>query len=206
MFGRNLKTLREKNKLTQEDLADSLAVSRQAVCMWERGERVPKVDVLTQIAGVFGVSVDHIINHKIIHRDLERDGIMDKDTKAILVVDDEKGMRDLLTKMLTKEGYVVHTAEDGETAIMMARESLKGNIDLVLLDIKLPGINGIGTLKQLKKIQRDLPVVMISAYATHLTAVETKILGAYKTLRKPFTMDKLREVVKNALGVKTRNR
>ena len=62
MFGENLKELREKNNLTQEDLANSLAVSRQAVCMWERGERTPKVSVLTKIAKTFGVSLDHMIN------------------------------------------------------------------------------------------------------------------------------------------------
>ncbi len=62
MLGKNLKTLRRKNNLTQEALADSLAVSRQAVCMWERGERTPKVSVLTQIAKTFEVTIDHMIN------------------------------------------------------------------------------------------------------------------------------------------------
>ena len=62
MFGKNLKMLRRKNNLTQEDLANSLAVSRQAICMWERGERTPKVSVLTKIAKTFGVSLDSLIN------------------------------------------------------------------------------------------------------------------------------------------------
>ena len=65
MFGKNLKTLRKKNNLTQEDLADSLAVSRQAVCMWERGERTPKISVLTKIAKTFELSIDHIINREL---------------------------------------------------------------------------------------------------------------------------------------------
>ena len=71
---------------------------------------------------------------------------------------------------------------------------------LVLLDIKLPGINGINVLKQIKKIRKDFPVVMMSAYADHLTAVETKILGAYKCLQKPFAINELREIVKRAMG------
>ena len=62
MLGKNLKVLRKKNNLTQEDLAGSLAVSRQAVCMWERDERTPKVSVLTKIAKTFGVSIDSMIN------------------------------------------------------------------------------------------------------------------------------------------------
>jgi len=69
MFGENLKEFREKNNLTQEDLANSLAVSRQAVCMWERGERTPKVSVLTKIAKTFGVSLDHMINGKLTSQD-----------------------------------------------------------------------------------------------------------------------------------------
>jgi len=69
MLGRNLKTLRKKNNLTQEDLADSLAVSRQAVCMWERGERTPKISVLTKIAKTFETTIDHIVNRELIFRD-----------------------------------------------------------------------------------------------------------------------------------------
>ena len=69
MLGRNLKTLRKKNNLTQSNLADSLAVSRQAVCMWERGERTPKISVLTKIAKTFETTIDHIVNRELIFRD-----------------------------------------------------------------------------------------------------------------------------------------
>jgi len=69
MLGRNLKRLREEKNLTQEDLAKSLAVSRQAICMWERGERTPKVRVLTEIAKIFDVSLDRMINGEAVPRD-----------------------------------------------------------------------------------------------------------------------------------------
>jgi len=65
MFANNLKELRKRNNLTQENLANSLAVSRQAVCMWERGERVPKISVLTKIARFFEVSIDRLVNGKL---------------------------------------------------------------------------------------------------------------------------------------------
>lgn len=71
MFEKNLKKLRKKNNLTQEDLAGSLAVSRQAVCMWERGERTPKVSVLTKIAKTFDISLDHMINGRLTSQDGE---------------------------------------------------------------------------------------------------------------------------------------
>ena len=82
MLGRNLKTLRKKNNLTQEDLADSLAVSRQAVCMWERGERTPKVSVLTQIAKTFEVTIDHIVNCELSSPDGKSDKKGDKNGRV----------------------------------------------------------------------------------------------------------------------------
>lgn len=69
MFKKNLKKLRKKNNLTQEDLAQSLSISRQAVCMWERGERTPKVSVLTKVAKTFGISLDHMINGELTSMD-----------------------------------------------------------------------------------------------------------------------------------------
>jgi len=69
MLGRNLRTLRKKNNLTQEDLADSLAVSRQAICLWERGERTPKVSTLAKVSKIFGVSIDHMVNGESMYQD-----------------------------------------------------------------------------------------------------------------------------------------
>lgn len=62
MFGSNLKELRKRSNLTQERLAERLAVSRQAVCMWERGARTPKISVLTKVAKIFKVPLDDIVN------------------------------------------------------------------------------------------------------------------------------------------------
>ena len=200
MFGINLKKLRKINGLTQEDLANDLSVSRQAVSMWERGERTPKVGVLTKIVSIFGISMDHLLHLERTPQNHDPAAEVEgKEPEEILVVDDEKGMRDLLSKALTGSGYTVHTAEDGETAIMMLMEGRKDDIDLIILDAKLPGMGSITTLKRMKQIRKDLPVVMISAYATHLTAIETRILGAHKCLRKPFTMERLRKVIKSAL-------
>ena len=65
MFGRNLKKLREGNNLTQGALADRLGVSRQAVCMWEQGERTPKLGLITEIARNFKVSIDYMIKGRL---------------------------------------------------------------------------------------------------------------------------------------------
>jgi len=68
----NLKTLRAKNNLTQENLAEKLLVSRQAVCMWERGMRMPKITVLTRIAGLFKVSLDHMVSQELTFQQKKR--------------------------------------------------------------------------------------------------------------------------------------
>ena len=71
MLGRNLKRLRKKNNLTQENLANSLSVSRQAICMWERGKRMPKISMLTKVSKIFDVSLDQIVNGKLKFHNVE---------------------------------------------------------------------------------------------------------------------------------------
>ena len=116
--------------------------------------------------------------------------------EKILVVDDEPGMRSLLHKVLTKEGYFVTTAEAGEDAI----EAMAGeDFDLAVLDIEMPGMNGIELLKRIKASAPGLNVVMITAYGSLQSAVDAMRLGAYDYLTKPFQMEEIKLVVEKAL-------
>lgn len=124
-----------------------------------------------------------------------------KENSSILVVDDELGMRELLEIMLTKEGYAVNTAADGRQALSLVCEN---TYDLVLLDIRLGDISGIDVLKETKKQNPSTVVVMISAYATAETAVEAMNEGAYDYLPKPFDNEELKQTIKKALELKTR--
>jgi DNA-binding NtrC family response regulator len=114
----------------------------------------------------------------------------------ILVVDDEKLIRFSLEKELTKEGYEVITADSGEDCLKLVKEELP---DLVLLDIHLPGINGMDILKIIKEIDRDTLVIMITAYGAVETAVRAMKLGAYDFVEKPFNMEKIKVLIKKAL-------
>lgn len=120
-------------------------------------------------------------------------------TKAkgnILVVDDEKSMREILEIFLKSEGYGVATAENGEKAI----EAVKKDIfDLIITDMKMPRVNGLELLRSVKQITPDVAVVLITAFGTTESAVEAMKLGAYDYIQKPFQMDNIRLVVKNAL-------
>ncbi|MEW6601669.1 MAG: sigma-54 dependent transcriptional regulator [Nitrospirota bacterium] len=114
----------------------------------------------------------------------------------ILVVDDEKSMREILEIFLRNEGYGVSIAENGEKAI----EAVKKDIfDLIITDMKMPKVGGLELLKNVKQITPDTVVVIITAFGNTDSAVEAMKLGAYDYIQKPFQLDNIRLVVKNAL-------
>ena len=92
-----------------------------------------------------------------------------EETQSILVVDDEKSMREFLDIMLSKEGYQVSLAENGEEACELLE---KEEYDLLITDIRMKDLDGIGVLKKAKSVMPDIVVVMISAFATASTAVD----------------------------------
>ena len=115
----------------------------------------------------------------------------------ILVVDDEKDIRELVKEILQDEGYEVSLAEDGESA-RQARKSRRP--DLILLDIWMPDVDGITLLKEWAESgELDAPVIMISGHGTVETAVEATRLGAYDFLEKPLSLAKLLLTVQRAL-------
>jgi two-component system response regulator PilR (NtrC family) len=116
----------------------------------------------------------------------------------ILVVDDERSMRELLAIVLRREGYEVSLAEDGRSAIeALAREP----IDLLISDIKMPDMSGVDVLRAAKRADPDVLGIMITAFASTETAVEAMRLGACDYLSKPFDIDllkmKVREKIEN---------
>jgi two-component system, NtrC family, nitrogen regulation response regulator NtrX len=117
--------------------------------------------------------------------------------KSILVIDDEKSVRDSLKMILEYEKFSVLFAENGLDGIKEYKSNLP---DAVLLDIKMPGgIDGIEALKELRKINSDIPVVIISGHGTLETAVEAVKAGAFDYLPKPLDRDKLLITLRNAI-------
>ncbi len=114
----------------------------------------------------------------------------------VLVVDDERSMRELLAIVLRREGYEVRLAENGQRAIeTLQRES----IDLLISDIKMPDMSGVEVLRTAKSIDQEIVGIMITAHATTNTAVEALRLGALDYLYKPFDVDELKIKVRKAL-------
>ncbi len=114
----------------------------------------------------------------------------------ILVVDDEASMRQLLEIALGKEGYRVTTAESGQKALRFVEKSA---VDLVISDIRMPDMTGVEVLRKVKDIHPQIPVIMITAYASTETAVEALRLGAYDYITKPFKIEELKNTLNHAL-------
>lgn len=117
----------------------------------------------------------------------------------ILVVDDEAVIRDGCRKILSKNGWCVDTAVEGSEGIDMI---CKGNYDILLLDLMMPGISGMDVISKAKALDPEIYVIIITGYATIESAVETMKEGAFDFLPKPFTSEQLRMVVNRALGNK----
>jgi two-component system response regulator PilR (NtrC family) len=114
----------------------------------------------------------------------------------ILVIDDEQSMRDFLSIMLKKEGHDVVAAENGSDALKAVQTEI---FDLVISDVKMPGLDGIDVLKTVKEVSSETVVIMITAYATAETAVEAMKLGAYDYITKPFKVDEIKLIIQKAL-------
>jgi DNA-binding NtrC family response regulator len=115
---------------------------------------------------------------------------------SILVIDDEEIMREILEALLTREGYRVRLASSAEEGLELARTL---PFDLVVLDVMLPGMDGITALDELKKLNDELPVLMITAYASVENAIAAMKRGAFDYITKPFKNDEVLIVVRNAV-------
>ena len=122
---------------------------------------------------------------------------------SILVVDDELSMREFLEILLAKEGYTVSCAASGEEACAILGRDI---FDLVITDIRMDAIDGIGVLRKAKEVNSEIPVIVISAFATAETAVEAMKDGAYDYIPKPFEVGEFKKIVRDALSKKTVSR
>ncbi|MCE5251161.1 response regulator [bacterium] len=119
-----------------------------------------------------------------------------KKSPVILIIDDEETMHDSCTQILSRGGYAILSASNGERGMSLVREARP---DLVLLDLKMPGKSGIDILQEIAAIDKTIVTVVITGYATVESAVEAMKLGASDFLPKPFTPDELRMIVRRGL-------
>jgi len=122
-----------------------------------------------------------------------------KNPKKILVVDDEADMRWILTNVLKKKGYRTITADDGKKAV---QKVIENNPDIILLDIRMPEMDGIQVLEKVREINPSVLVIIITAYGDVKNAVQAMKLGAYDYVIKPFDNSDLLLIIERALEKK----
>ncbi|MBF0528988.1 MAG: response regulator [Deltaproteobacteria bacterium] len=113
----------------------------------------------------------------------------------VLVVDDEERFLTSISKLLTKRDCQVSTASSGQRALGVLKEKF---VDVMVLDLKMPGLDGIGTLKEAKKLSPTVEIIMLTGHGTVDTAVEAIQLGAFDYLMKPCSLEELFEKIKEA--------
>jgi excisionase family DNA binding protein len=119
------------------------------------------------------------------------------DRPRILVVDDESSIRDLLSKTLALAEYDVDTAIDGHSALERLRLY---PYDLLIADLKMPGIDGLSVIREAKRLKTDLPVIIITGYSTETAAIEALNLGVSGYLTKPFRVPHVLAAAAKAIG------
>ena len=118
----------------------------------------------------------------------------------ILVVDDEASIRELLVKTLSLAEYAVDTAADGTSALSRLRDN-GTQCDLAIVDLKMPGMDGLMLIRQMKQLRPDLPVIIITGFSTEVSAIEAVNLGVSGYLTKPFRVPQVLAAAAKALGV-----
>jgi two-component system, NtrC family, response regulator PilR len=118
-----------------------------------------------------------------------------KNNISVLIVDDEEMMRNLLEKILSREGYKIKTAEDGLTALEMQREEPS---DIIISDMKMPRMNGFELLKEIKKDFPKTGTIIMTAFGDTYTVKDALLLGADEYITKPFKSYELSMIVERA--------
>ena len=124
---------------------------------------------------------------------------VNKKAKRILLVDDDKNIRILVTELLSTMGYTILEAQDGEEAMKLVDI---GPIDLVMTDLKMPGMDGIELTRAIRRIEPELPIIVYSAYRFIDTAPVALKAGANEYITKPFLQTKIKQVVERLLKEK----
>ncbi|MDI3256654.1 MAG: response regulator [Kyrpidia sp.] len=118
-------------------------------------------------------------------------------SRRILVVDDQFGIRALLKELLEQDGYTIYQAANGPGAIQVVQDQRP---DLIILDMKIPGMDGLEILRHIRAIDRDVKVIMMTAYGELDLLREADELGVMAHFTKPFDIEVLRQVIRDYLG------
>jgi len=189
----------DENFLTTEEVLDYLQVNLRTVYRLIKAGKIPAVRVGRQWR-FRKRDIDAWLESS---RPASGGGMLAVDRQnagerpRILVVDDEQAVRDLLSKTLTMADYDVDSADDGPSAIDKMRAV---EYDLLITDLKMPGMDGLSVIREARKLVNDLRVIIITGYSTEASAIEAINLGVSGYLTKPFRLPRILAAAARALG------
>ena len=214
-IGEVIKCKRKKRNMTQAELAEVLKVTPQAVSRWEMGVSYPDIAMVPMISEALSVTADELLgltpiepssvshetreDHEPILNQSQADSIFDYvpvsitgESRKVLVVDDSDFMRMMLEDILTHHGHTVLQAKGGQECLDLLQ---KETVDVCVLDIGMPGMDGMEVLRRIKEEQPGLRVVMLSALSQESNVRQALQLGADAFVVKPFGAECLVERV-----------
>ncbi len=178
-IGIKIRELRTKRDLTQEELAQKLGVTAQAVSRWETGISLPDITMIPLISKTLFVPADVLLDCT--PTQIILDSCIDLD-------EDLDCSGEMLKDILTKTGHTVVETDNGKLALKVLETE---KVDLCILDIMMPEMNGMQTLKQILANKQDLPVIMLSALCSENIVREALRIGAKAFVAKPFQADSI---------------
>lgn len=184
------------NLMSIKQIAEYLQMNKMTVYKLAREKKIPAFKVASEWRFKKELIDDWLMNQLKEKPEVKRFSVeinLEAGSK-ILVVDDDQAIQDYFQRVL--KDYSVTKAFNGEDALGIIE---KERPDLVLLDIRMPGIDGIETLKEIKKIDVMIPVIMLSAYGTLQDNLEAARLGAYASMAKPFDLNEMHTIIKDVL-------
>jgi excisionase family DNA binding protein len=181
----------DEHFLTTEEVLDYLQINVRTVYRLIRAGKIPAVRVGRQ----WRFRKKDIDAWLAGHRS-DRTGGQGLERPRVLIVDDEQAVRELLAKTLSTD-YEVDTAPDGPTAIEHLQQT---EIDLLITDLKMPGMDGLSVIREARRKVPDLPVIIITGFSTEASAVEAINLGVSGYLTKPFRLNRVLAAAARALG------
>lgn len=129
---------------------------------------------------------------------MKADSIVTNERKTVLIVDDEENARIGLSCFLCQEGFDVETASDGEEALEILKEN--PHTSLIISDINMPGMNGMGLLREVNRQHPETAIIMVTAYGEVETYIDAMNLGAFEYLHKPVRIDELKLAIRKVLN------
>ena len=188
------------NLMDIKETAEYLKMNKMTIYKLARAGRIPAFRVASEWRFRKDL-IDKWLMNQLKGKPVEKEIDIDEfaGPKSVLIVDDEEVIRNFFSEMLSE--YRIVTAQGGEEALEIIKTDRP---DLVLLDLKMPGIDGMETLKRIRKIDKGLAVVILTAYGTPEVKSQAMRLGARGLMAKPFELTQIKTLIKESLAKKTK--